>query len=85
MARFREPAHYMREWRHAWGYSLRELAERSGISLSVLSRAETGTSLYTQALLEALADVYGVTARDLLFPPNIRIVVEGNHTRTIRP
>ncbi|MEU9382977.1 XRE family transcriptional regulator [Streptomyces sp. NPDC048279] len=48
------------------GWSLGELAERSGVSKSTLSRAERGETSPTTALLNRLCNVYGRTMSQLL-------------------
>ncbi|MER6222777.1 helix-turn-helix domain-containing protein [Streptomyces sp900105755] len=48
------------------GWSLGELAERSGISKSTLSRAERAETSPTAALLNRLCNVYGRTMSQLL-------------------
>ncbi|MCG7209040.1 helix-turn-helix domain-containing protein [Streptomyces arenae] len=54
------------ELRTAHGWSLGELAERSGLSKSTLSRAERAETSPTAALLNRLCSVYGRTMSQLL-------------------
>lgn len=54
------------ELRAAHGWSLGELAERSGVSRSTLSRAERAETSPTAALLNRLCAVYGRTMSLLL-------------------
>ncbi|MFJ9627233.1 helix-turn-helix domain-containing protein [Streptomyces sp. NPDC101175] len=54
------------ELRAQHGWSLGELAERSGISRSTLSRAERAETSPTAALLNRLCGVYGRTMSQLL-------------------
>ncbi|MEU5095228.1 XRE family transcriptional regulator [Streptomyces sp. NPDC020996] len=61
------------ELRAERGWSLGELAERSGVSRSTLSRAERAEISPTAALLNRLCNVYGRTMSQLLSE------VEGEH------
>lgn len=54
------------ELRSQHGWSLEELAERSGVSRSTLSRAERAETSPTAALLGRLCHVYGRTMSQLL-------------------
>ncbi|MFF4394657.1 helix-turn-helix domain-containing protein [Streptomyces sp. NPDC001480] len=54
------------ELRSQHGWSLGELAERSGVSRSTLSRAERAETSPTAALLNRLCHVYGRTMSQLL-------------------
>ena len=54
------------ELRNEHGWSLGELAERSGISRSTLSRAERAETSPTASLLNRLCAVYGRTMSQLL-------------------
>ncbi|MFE7727847.1 helix-turn-helix domain-containing protein [Streptomyces anthocyanicus] len=54
------------ELRAERGWSLGELAERSGVSRSTLSRAERGETSPTAAVLNRLCAVYGRTMSQLL-------------------
>ncbi|MGQ4428211.1 helix-turn-helix domain-containing protein, partial [Streptomyces violaceoruber] len=54
------------ELRAERGWSLGELAERSGVSRSTLSRAERGETSPTAAVLNRLCAVYGRTMSRLL-------------------
>jgi transcriptional regulator with XRE-family HTH domain len=59
----------LRELRHRSGYTLTELAERAGVSLSTLSRLESGQRRPTLDLLLPLARIYQVTLDDLVGVP----------------
>ncbi|MFE7940680.1 helix-turn-helix domain-containing protein [Streptomyces griseoincarnatus] len=54
------------ELRAEYGWSLAELAERSGVSRSTLSRAERAETSPTASLLNRLCAVYGRTMSQLL-------------------
>ena len=66
------------ELRAAHGWSLGELAERSGVSRSTLSRAERAEISPTASLLNRLCHVYGRTMSQLLSE------VEAEHTPLVR-
>ncbi len=57
----------VREWREKRGYSVRELAERAGVSYVTIVRIENGHISPTVALLEKLAKALGIGVRDF-FP-----------------
>ena len=57
----------LREWREKRGYSVRELAERAGVSYVTVVRIEGGKFSPTVALLEKLAKALGIPVRDF-FP-----------------
>lgn len=59
----------LRELRLRAGYTLTGLAERAGVSLSTLSRLESGQRRPTLDLLLPLARIYGVTLDDLVGVP----------------
>ena len=55
--RARRPT-FLKEWRKHWKLTLEVASERAGMSTANLSAMERGTQGYTQAGLEALAQVY---------------------------
>lgn len=57
---------FIRQWRKHRGYTLLQLAERSGLSEPFLSLVERGERQYTQDLLEILATVLQCAPADLL-------------------
>ena len=59
----------LRRLRHQLGLSLREAAERSGLSVSFLSAVERGVSGASIASLQRLAAAYGTTLQDMLGAP----------------
>lgn len=59
----------LRHLRHRRGHTLTELAERTGVSLSTLSRLESGQRRPTLDLLLPLARIYEVTLDDLVGVP----------------
>ncbi|MBS1882390.1 MAG: helix-turn-helix domain-containing protein [Actinobacteria bacterium] len=59
----------LRELRHRSGHTLAELAELAGVSLSTLSRLESGRRRPTLDLLLPLARIYQVTLDDLVGVP----------------
>lgn len=59
----------LRELRHRRGLTLADLAERTGISESTLSRLENGSRKPTLELLLPLAEVYAVPLDDLVGAP----------------
>ena len=59
----------LRELRHRRGLTLADLAERTGISESTLSRLEGGSRKPTLELLLPLAEVYAVPLDDLVGAP----------------
>src|SRR5437868_15383482 len=56
----------VRAYREALGYTLSDLAKKSGVSRSYLYQVERGTSSPTQEKLSALATALGVRITDLL-------------------
>jgi transcriptional regulator with XRE-family HTH domain len=58
----------LRAERQAHGLSLRDLAERLGVSASLISQIETGRARPSVSTLYALAAELGVSLDDLLFP-----------------
>lgn len=52
--------------RTAKGYGLREVAKRSGVSASSISRAERGHERISAEYLTKLAECYGVSLYDLV-------------------
>ena len=61
--------HFLRAWREIRGHSLRDAAERIGISHAQLGRIERGAQEYRQSQFEALAYLYGCHVIHLLEPP----------------
>ena len=68
----RQP-HFMKQWRQAYGLMLKEMAtainDRRGYKMTTvatLSRVENGELEYRQDMLEAYAEVLGITPADLL-------------------
>jgi transcriptional regulator with XRE-family HTH domain len=59
----------LRDLRRRRGYTLTELADRTGVSLSTLSRLESGQRRPTLDLLLPLARIYEVTLDDLVGLP----------------
>ena len=59
----------LRELRRSSGHTLTELAQRTGVSLSTLSRLESGQRRPTLDLLLPLARIYQVTLDDLVGVP----------------
>src|SRR5215470_1475410 len=57
----------LRQWREKRGYSVRELAERAGVSYVTVVRIENDQISPTVALLEKLAKALGIGMRDF-FP-----------------
>ncbi|MET0332740.1 MAG: helix-turn-helix domain-containing protein [Rhizobacter sp.] len=62
-------AHRVRELRAAQGFTLEQLAARSGVSRSMISVVERGESSPTAALLDKLAAGLGVTLNALFEAP----------------
>ena len=56
----------LREVRDEQGYTLAELAERTGIAKTRLSKIEEGATACPLHILVALADVYDTTLDDLV-------------------
>lgn len=54
----------LREWRERRGLSLRQLAERAGVSFVTLYRIEAGKVSPTVAMLGKLAKALGIGVRD---------------------
>ena len=65
----RRIAQRVRELRAARGLTLEQLAERSGVSRSMISVVERGESSPTAALLDKLAAGLGITLNALFEPP----------------
>jgi transcriptional regulator with XRE-family HTH domain len=57
----------LRHWREKRGYSVRELAERAGVSFVTIVRIENGHISPTVAMLKKLARALGIGLRDF-FP-----------------
>lgn len=51
---------YLHEWREAEGYTLLELAEKTGLSCSFLSDLERGRTEPSMKTLRKIADAYGL-------------------------
>lgn len=51
---------YLHEWREAEGYTLLELAEKTGLSISFLSDLERGRTDPSMKTLRKIADAYGL-------------------------
>lgn len=60
----------IREVRKRKGFTLKDLAEKSGLSISQLSRIENGKAKLTVELTLKLADVFNVPATSLLSQPS---------------
>jgi transcriptional regulator with XRE-family HTH domain len=65
----------LRTWRNEAGLSIREVADRSGISLSFISLVERGQTEIAVTRLIRLTDVFGRQISDVL------VGVYGNHSR----
>lgn len=61
----------LREWRDRRGLSIRQLADRAGVTFSTVHRIEAGRLSPTVAMLEKLAKALGVDVVDF-FPPRRR-------------
>ena len=59
----------LRKWREHRGWTLQQLAQKSGMEYSVLSRMETGNRRVRIDDLEKLARAYGVPVEALHAPP----------------
>lgn len=57
---------FLRAWRNYRGMTQDQVAEAVDISRALLSKIENGKSPYSQAQLEALAQIYRCTPGDLL-------------------
>lgn len=57
----------LKRWRERRGYSVRELAERAGVSYVTVVKIENERMSPTVALLEKLAEALDISVRDL-FP-----------------
>jgi transcriptional regulator with XRE-family HTH domain len=57
----------LRHWREKRGYSVRQLADRAGVSYVSVVKIENGRMSPTVALLEKLAQALDVSVRDF-FP-----------------
>ena len=58
----------LREWRDRRGLTVRELADRAGVSFVTVVKIENDRMSPTVATLEKLADALGIGLRDF-FPP----------------
>jgi transcriptional regulator with XRE-family HTH domain len=63
----------LKSWREKRGYSVRELAERAGVSYVTVVKVENGRMSPTVALLEKLAQALGIGVRDL-FPVETKLM-----------
>lgn len=64
-------AHRLRRLRATSGHTLAELSERTGISVSTLSRLESGLRQPTLDLLIRLASAYGASLDDVVGAPQL--------------
>jgi transcriptional regulator with XRE-family HTH domain len=74
--------HYLREWREHRGLKQEELAARTGISTSVISRYETGDRrIHMEAQFKLMAAL-GITPPQFFSPPNapFQITITGDET-----
>ena len=62
----REITHFIKAWRKHRKMTVEAVAERAGLTASMISQLETGRSAYTQNSLEAVAGALGVEAWRLL-------------------
>jgi len=62
----REITHFIKAWRKHRKMTVEAVAERAGLTASMISQLETGRSAYTQNSLEAVAGALGVDAWQLL-------------------
>lgn len=62
---------YLKEWREHKALTQAQLAERAGVTITALSRIETGQIRWTAEHLEQLALALDIDdPRKLLFPPS---------------
>jgi transcriptional regulator with XRE-family HTH domain len=73
MAKYARPApkperrrHFIKQWRKAKNLTQEELAERIGVTPGAISQLELGRVNYTQNMLEAIAEEFGIRPGDLL-------------------
>jgi transcriptional regulator with XRE-family HTH domain len=59
--------HYLRAWRRAKALSPKELAEKTGISASALSRLEHGKTKAGVKTIDSICTVLGLSREQLLF------------------
>jgi transcriptional regulator with XRE-family HTH domain len=74
--------HYLREWREHFHLKQEELAARTGISTSVISRYETGDRrIHMEAQFKLMAAL-GITPPQFFSPPNapFQITITGDET-----
>jgi transcriptional regulator with XRE-family HTH domain len=57
---------YLRLWRKAKGYSVRELGELSGVQYSQISRIENANQHVTPQTIKKLADALSITREELI-------------------
>lgn len=60
---------FIHAWRKSRGFTLEQLAERTGLSVSTISAIETGRAGYSRDSLEAMAVVLNCEPGDLLSRP----------------
>lgn len=63
----RDVTHFVRQWRKYRDMGIVDLAERAGVSASMISQLETGKANYTQVTLERLAEALQVHPAALLW------------------
>ena len=61
---------YLASLRKNAGMTQQEVADRLGVSNKTVSKWESGGGFPDITVLPALAELYGVTADDILAPPN---------------
>lgn len=58
--------HFVKQWRKFKGLTQEQLAERIGVTPGAISQLEVGRTSYTQQMLEAMAEEFGIKPGDLL-------------------
>lgn len=81
--RFMSKKHF-REWRDFRGLTQEQVAGRTGIDNTILSKLERGKVNYTEKHLEALSHAYNCTPADLLTPPPDRSGSDDDIARYLR-
>jgi transcriptional regulator with XRE-family HTH domain len=56
------PPHHLREWREHRGFTVADLAKKSGLGVQTIAALESGTMELSMKLLHTLADALGTTA-----------------------
>lgn len=83
----REITHFIKVWRKHRKMTVEAVAERAGLTASMISQLETGRSAYTQNSLEAVAGALEVEPWQLLCaPPGANTgfdVIGGNDERMV--